>query len=141
MKRLLATSLVAGLAALALPAAPALAQLPPEAKTELIDLGANVGKMQLRYDFDAGWVVDNQNILYRDYHRDYYLVTLKAPCEPLDIRRRKFKFHPSWAWMLEETRAYEVRAEGAPYCDVAKIEKIDDARANTLRETSKWRVW
>jgi hypothetical protein len=140
MKRLLASSLVAGLAAIALPAAAAFGQ--PEKKTELVELdGTSVDELQLRYDFDAGWVVDNQNILYRDDHRDYYLVTLKAPCEPIEDRRRRFKFHPSWAWRLQSTDSYEVRPRAGPYCDVAKISRVDDARASVLREASIWRVW
>lgn len=136
MKRLIASSLVVLLTA----ATPALGE--PVKQTELVELGGkSVDRMQLRYNFDAAWVVDNQNILYRDTFRDNYLVTLKEACQPLDIRRRDFKFHPSWAWQLRASHAYEVRPIAGVRCDVGKIEQIDDARADTLRDASLWRAW
>jgi hypothetical protein len=140
MKTLIASSLVILMTAAGLSAAPALGQ--PETKTQLVELdGTSVDSIQLRYDMDAGWVIDNQNILYRDTHRDHYLVTLKEACEPLDIRRRAFKFHPSWSWRLLASNTYEVRPRAGAYCDVARIEKVDDARAIALRDASSWRVW
>jgi hypothetical protein len=128
------------MAAATLAAAPALAQ--PERKTELVELGGkSVDRMQLRYDFNSAWVVDNQNILYRDNTRDYYLVTLKEACEPLDNRGRPFSFHPAWSWQLLASRDYEVRPQDGQWCDVARIEQVDDAKATELRDKSQWRVW
>jgi hypothetical protein len=126
--------------AAALAAPPALGQ--QEKKTELVDLdGKSVDKLQLRYDFDASWVIDNRSILYRDTHRDHYLVTLKEACEPLDIRRRSFKFFPSWSWRLLASNTYEVRPEAGPWCDVGRIEQVNDVRAATLRDAAQWRAW
>lgn len=140
MKRLIASSLVILIAAAPLAAAPSLAE--PSAKTRLVALdGKSVDKMQLRHDFDAAWVIDNQNILYRDETRDYYLVTLKQACEPLDIRDRSFAFHPDSTWQLLATRRYQIRPSIGERCDVATVEQIDDARANPLRDASAWRVW
>lgn len=138
MKRLIALSLVAFTSAAAL-AVPALAE--PAKKTELVALGANVDKIPLRYDFDAVWVVDTQNVLYRDDRREYYLVTLKESCEPLEMRSRSFDFHPGWVWELRDNRAYEVRPEGGSYCKVARIEKVDDTKATALRDSAHHRVW
>ena len=140
MKRLFASSLVIVLATAALAAAPALGQ--PDNKTELVALdGESVDKMQLRYDFNAGWVVDTQNILWRDNSRAYYLMTLKEACEPLDIRGRRVDFFPSWSPQLRASRAYEVRPQAGAPCDVARIEQIDDVRANPLRDASLRRIW
>jgi hypothetical protein len=140
MKRLIASSLVTLLTAAGLAAAPALGQ--PDRKTELVEVdGRHVVSLQLRYDFEAPWVVDNQNILWRDTRRDYYLVTLKEACEPLDIRSLSFNFHPGWSWQLLTSRAYEVRPQSGAYCDVAKIEKVDDVRGNALRDAAQRRAW
>lgn len=143
------TSLVTLMTAAALAAAPALGEEPAR-KTELVELdGTSVDIIQLRHDFDAAWVIDNRSLLYRDTSRDHYLVTLKEPCKQLDIRRRSFNFFPSWSWRLLSSNTYEVRHEtglgtgqatGQP-CDVARIEKIDETRANTLRDAVHWRVW
>ena len=82
----------------------------PARKTELVELdGTSVDIIQLRYDFDAAWVIDNRSLLYRDTSRDHYLVTLKEPCKQLDIRRRSFNFFPSWSWRLLSSNTYEVR--------------------------------
>ena len=136
-----ASSLATLMTAAALATAPALAEESPR-KTELIDLeGKSVDRIQLRYDFDASWVIDNRSILYRDNHRDHYLVTLKEACKPLDIRRRSFKFHPSWSWRLLASNTYEVRPEAGPWCDVGRIEQVGDARATTLRDAAQWRNW
>ncbi len=139
MKRLIASSLATLIAAAAL-AGPAVAQA--ERRTELIALnGQSVDRMQLRHDFHAVWVVDNRTLLYRDATRDYYLVALKEACEPLDIRSLSFSFHPGDRWQLRASHAYEIRPEAGAYCDVARIEQIDDARAKPLRDTSDRRVW
>jgi hypothetical protein len=139
MKRLIASSL-ATVAVLALVgAAPALAQAAK--KTELVELdGKSVDRMQLRHSIDATWVVDNQNILYRDTTRDYYLVTLKEACRQLEVRRG-FDFFPAVSWELNENRTYEVRPEAGLHCGVAKIAQVDDARADTLRDASLRRAW
>jgi hypothetical protein len=127
-------------AAAALAAAPAAGQ--PEKKTELVDLdGASVDRLQLRYDFEAPWVVDNRQILWRDTHRDYYLVTLKEACEPLDIRSKDFKFFPSWSWRLLASSDYEVRFAARRTCDVGKVERVDDVRAIALRDAAQRRAW
>jgi hypothetical protein len=139
MKRLIAASL-ATVAVLALVGSvPALGQAAK--KTELVDLdGRSVDRMQLRHALDATWVVDNQNILYRDTTRDYYLVTLKQACRQLEVRR-SFVFFPAVSWELKENRTYEVRPEAGPHCGVAKIAQVDDARADTLRDASLRRAW
>ena len=140
MKRLIASSLMTLMAAATLAAAPALAE--STRKTELVDLeGKSVDRLQLRHDFDAGWVIDNQNLLYRDTSRDHYLVTLKKACEQLDVRSRDFKFFPSWSWELLATRTYEVQPVVGQECDVGRIEKVDAARANALRDAAERRIW
>ena len=141
MKRLIASSLATLMTAAAVAATPALAEESAR-KTELVDVdGKSVDRIQLRYDFDASWVIDNRSILYRDNHRDHYLVTLKEACKPLDIRRRSFKFFPSWSWRLLSSNTYEVQPRRGPECDVGKIEQIDTARATTLRDAAQWRAW
>lgn len=122
-------------------AGPALAD--PETKTQLVALdGTSIETMRLREGSSySTWVIDKQNVLYRDEFRDYFLVTLKRPCEPLAIRQRPFAFHPGAPWRLKATSSYEVRPEGGAPCDVAKITKIDDARASPLRDASLWRAW
>ena len=139
MKRLIASSLAFLAAVGLLAAAPAQGQ--PEKKTELIKLGKSVEEIPLHHDFDGLWVVDNQNLLYRDTSRDYYLVTLKEACEPLDIRRRSFSFRPADPWQLRASSAYEIRPLAGPWCDVARIELVDDAKASDLRDEAKWRAW
>lgn len=139
MKKLIATSL-ASLAVVGLVAA-APAQGQPQKKTELVRLGKSVDRMSLLHDFDGLWVVDNQNLLYRDTSRDYYLVTLKEACEPLDIRRRGFEFRPADPWQLRASSTYEIRPQAGPWCNVARIELIEDARASELRDEAKWRAW
>lgn len=135
MKRFIA--LAVAFAALA---APALGER--ETKTQLVGIdGKSVASIRLRDGGYSTWVIDNKNVLYRGDFRDYYLVTLKEACEPLDIRRRAFSFHPFPQWQLRETRSYEVRpVSGAP-CEVATIARIDDARAGPLRDASLWRFW
>ena len=119
-------------------AAPALAG--PETRTELIALnGASVDHLDLAYAFDGVWVVDNQNLLYRDTAGDYYHVTLKAACN--SVIRRSFNFFPSWASQLLATTIYEVRPEAGPRCGVAKIEKIGDTKGIALRDASRRRAW
>jgi hypothetical protein len=136
MKRFIASAL----ACVAL-AGPALGE--PETKTQLVAIdGTSVETLRLRDgSIYSTWVIDKQNVLYRDDSRDYYLVTLEEACEPLEIRRRAFAFHPASPWQLKATSTYEVRpAAGAP-CKVAKIARIDDARAAPLRDASLWRAW
>jgi Family of unknown function (DUF6491) len=140
MKRLTASSLVVLMTVPALASAPAFAE--PVRKTELVELdGTSVDRIQLRHDMDAGWVVDNQNILYRDTYSDHYLVTLKEPCRQLDSRSRSFKFFPSWSWRLLASNTYEVRPRAGLPCSVARIERVDDTRANTLRDVAQRRIW
>ena len=87
------------------------------------------------------WVIDNQNILYRDDVRDYYLVTLDNACPTLDIRSREFSFHPAWSWQLRANFSYEVRPNAGSPCDVSRIAQIDDDKAVALRDAAQWRVW
>jgi hypothetical protein len=133
-------SIVLALACVTL-AGPALAE--PETKTQLVALdGESVASMRLRDgDTYSTWVIDKQNVLYRHEFRDYYLVTLKEACEPLAIRRRAFAFHPGSPWQLKATSSYELRPVGGASCEVAKIARIDDARAAPLRDASLWRAW
>jgi len=139
MKRI-AASIITLLTTVPLAATPATAE--PDRKTDLVALdGRSVDLMRLRHDFDGVWVIDNQNILYRDDVRDYYLVTLGKVCPTLDIRSREFNFHPAWSWQLRANFSYEVRPDAGSPCDVSKISQIDDAKAITLRDSAQWRVW
>jgi hypothetical protein len=139
MKRLIASSL-ATVAVLALAgSAPALGEA--TRKTELVELdGRSVDRIPLRYDIDAAWVVDNQNILYRDTSRGHYLVTLKEACKRIVVRQ-PFTFRPGYVWELRANRTYEVRPWAGQPCDVAKIAQVDDARADALREAALRRAW
>lgn len=140
MNKFSAPTLAILMAATAMASSPAVAE--PEKKTELVAItGEAVDSIQLRHDFNAVWVIDNQNILYRDDSRDYYLVTLKTECSPLEIRNRKFAFHPGSTWKLQQAHAYEVRLEAGRPCEVGRIEQIVDARADQLREAALWRAW
>jgi hypothetical protein len=141
MKRLIASTLASLVAAAVLAAAPAQGEEPAR-KTELIDVdGTSVDKLQLRYDMDAAWVIDNRSILYRDTARDHYLVTLKEACTQLDTRRRSFKFFPSWSWRLLSTNTYEVRPRRGQECGIGRIERLDETRANAMRDMAQWRAW
>jgi hypothetical protein len=115
----------------------------PKTKTELVAIdGKSVESIRLRDgSIYSTWVIDTLNVLYRDEFRDYYLVTLKQVCEPLAIRRRPFAFHPGSPWQLKATSSYELRPVAGAPCEVAKIARIDDARAAPLREASLWRAW
>ena len=140
MKTSFAVSLAIFLAASAAMDSPARAE--PDRKTDLVMLdGTSVDLMRLRHDFDGVWVIDNQNILYRDDVRDYYLVTLDSACPTLDIRSRKFNFHPGWSWQLRANFSYEVRPEAGSPCDVSRIAQIDGDKAVALRDAAQWRVW
>jgi hypothetical protein len=139
MKRLLASSLVTLVTLMAIAAPPALAE--SGRKTELVELGASVDRMQLRHDFDAGWVIDDQNVLYRDVIRDHYLVTLREACKQLDVRGRRFSFFPSWSWQLLASNTYEIQPSAGQECRVAKIEKVDADRAKALRDSAERRIW
>lgn len=136
MKRFIA----AALACVAL-AGPALAE--PETKTQLVAIdGTIVESMRLRDGMMySTWVIDSQNVLYRHEFRDYYLVTLKLACAPLEIRLRPFAFHPGAPWRLKATSSYELRPESGAPCEVAKIAKIDKSRAGALQDASLWRAW
>ena len=140
MKVMLASSLVALMATAGLAVAPVWAE--PEAKTQLVTLeGKSVDIMQLRHDFNSVWVIDNQNVLYRDDSRDHYVVTLKAACQPLDIRDRRFTFHPASDWRLKASTSYEIRPLAGRPCSVAKVEQVNDERADTMRKAALWRMW
>ena len=118
-------------------------------KTDLIDIdGKRVDSLPLRYGIDETWVIDNRNILYSDTSRGHYLVTLEEACKQLDTRSRSFNFFPSWSLRLLASKTYEVRhdsglgsggATGRP-CGVDRIARIDDARANTLRDAAQRRA-
>lgn len=121
-------------------AAPSMAE--PETKTQLVSLdGKSVETLQLRHDFNSAWVVDNRNILFRDDSRDYFLVTLKEACEPLEVRNRQFDFHPGWSWRLKSTSGYQIRPDAGRPCEVGQVAQIDDAQANPMRDAALWRVW
>ncbi len=140
MKRLIAFPLVIAMTVAAALAAPAFAG--PEMKTELVALdGSKVDKMKLRDDFDAVWVIDTQRVLYRDDRRAYYLVTLAEACPSLGIRSKEFSFHPAWSWQLRTNFSYEIRPEVGSPCDVSRIEKIDEAKADPIRDAAHHRVW
>ena len=140
MKMRIASTLVSLFSAAAILGAPALAE--PEVKTQLVTLeGKSADIIQLRHDFNSVWVIDNQNILYRDDSRAYYLVTLKEACRPLDIRDRRFSFHPESDWRLKASTRYEIRPLAGRPCNVAKIEVINDDRANPMRDAALWRMW
>jgi hypothetical protein len=114
----------------------------PVRKTELVELnGKSVDTMPVLYDFNSAWLVDHKNIVYRDRHDDYYLVTLKEVCEQLEDRNRRFDFYPSPSWQLLASKAYVVHTRDGPSCDVARIEQLDDGRAKALRDASLRRMW
>jgi len=137
MKGLIASSVVALMTAGVV--APAVGE--PEQKTELVRLdGQKVDAVILRHAFGHVWVVDNQNLLWRDESRDDYLVTLKSECEQLELRR-PFDFYPGSPWRLQSNRSYEVRPQAGPVCDVTRIAHIDDERATALRESALRRAW
>jgi len=139
MKRLVSSSLVALATAAAFAVASAAAD--PVRKTELFDLdGSSIDNLQLRHSFDGVWVVDTQNVLWRDSSRDHYLVTLSEACDQLAVRRR-FDFHPADVWELDSQKSYEVRPFAGPRCEVAKIEKVRDAKATSLKEIALRRAW
>ncbi len=140
MKMRIASLLVTIATAASLSFTPSFAE--PQAKTQLVALdGKSVQTLQLRHDFNSAWVVDNQNILFRDDSRDYFLVTLKQACEPLEMRNRQFEFHPGWSWRLKATSGYEVRPDAGRPCDVATVAQIADDKANPMRDAALWRVW
>ena len=130
MRKLIASMLAAVMATGAFAVAPAMAQ--EAQKTGMIEDGKPVDNLLLRYAFDATWVVDTQHVLMRDTYRDHYVLTLKEPCEALDMQRG-FNFVPALSGQVREGRRYELRNyKGAP-CDITQIEKIDNARAAELR--------
>lgn len=136
MKAMIALSLV-GLAMAFV--APAVGE--PEQKTELVRAdGQRVDVMPLYYQFSDTWVIDAQNVLWRDDSRDYYLVTLKDDCAQLE-ERRPFQFHPGNPWRLSSDRSYEIRPQAGPFCKVSRITQVDDTRGAALRESALRRVW
>ncbi len=77
--------LIASLAAL-FGVPPALAQ--HANKTELVTFdGASVDRIQMRETIDAAWVIDTQNILYRDAEAG-----VQAPCPAAAFLLRAFRF-------------------------------------------------
>jgi hypothetical protein len=139
MKNLIASSLAILTTAAALAATPALGE--PARMTDLIGRdGKSIDRISMHYDFDGVWVIDNQNLLYRDTSGAYYLVTLKAACKQLNVDR-PFHFFPSWASQLLASTSYEVRPQAGPWCDVARIEKVNDARGSELRDAARRRAW
>ena len=138
LARPLLAALPASILASVLATAPALAA--PETRTELIALnGERVDQLDLAYAFDGVWVVDNQNLLYRDTSGSYNQVTLKAACN--SVIRRNFNFFPSLASQLLATTIYEVRPEAGPRCGVAKIEKLRETKSIARRDASRRRDW
>jgi Family of unknown function (DUF6491) len=131
MKRMIA-SLAGVIAATGvLAATPAVAQ--PDQKTELVNEdGQSVDSLLLRYAFDATWVIDDTHILMRDTFRDHYYVTLKEPCEKLDMQR-DIKFVPALTGRILSSRRYETRDAAGPPCDIVKLEQIGSERAAELR--------
>ena len=136
MRRFAASVLTCAMASV-----PAMAE--SSTKTQLVAMdGSSVALMRLREGSAySAWVLDKQNVLYRDEYRDYYLVTLKVACEPLAIRQRSFAFHPGAPWRLKSTSRYEIRPEAGAPCEVARIERMDETRASPLRDASLWRAW
>ena len=118
-------------------------------KTELTDIsGTSVDRLQLPYDFDWSWVIDDRTMLYRGTNRDHYLVTLKEPCRLLNnsrsARRVSFLTETDMGWELKASKSYHLKpvtGRGAGReCDVAAISMIDEARADELREAgAAWR--
>lgn len=139
MNRFATSSLLALLALTTASIAPASAETPR--KTELVGIdGQSVDNIQLRHGFNAVWVVDTKNLLWRDDSRDHYLITLAKDCEQL-ARRRPFSFHPAESWELDSARSYQIRPLAGERCDVAKIAQVDDGKAATLRASALRRAW
>lgn len=112
----------------------------PVRKTDVVDAGKAVPNLQLRYGFNGAWVIDTKNVMWRDTSRDHYLVTLSAECKQL-ANRRPFDFFPSDPTQVFASRSYQVRPMAGERCDVAKIERLDTARATALRESALRRAW
>ena len=142
MRKLTASLLASSLAAAALAffaATPAQAE--HKIKTELVAPdGASVDHIPMHYRIDSAWIVDKQNILYRDITGEYFLVSLKEPCEQLLVRGRGFDFVPPFG-ELYSSHIYEVWPVAGPRRAVTRIEHLPKERADTLREASLRRVW
>ena len=107
MKRFIAPVIAIAVASGFAVGAPALAQ--GDTRTVLVEKdGSEVRTMLLRYPFDATWVIDDMHILLRDTYRDHYLLTLKEPCQKLEMQRG-FKFAPALAGSIKSSLVYEVR--------------------------------
>ena len=96
--------------------------------------GAEVRTMLLRYPFEATWVIDDTHILLRDTYRDHYLITLKAPCQKLEMQRG-IEFVPNLAGRVKASLTYEARDRVGPPCELSRVEQIEDAKAIELRAT------
>ena len=103
-----------------------------ERKTEMVDEGKAVDSLLLRYGFEATWVLDEERILMRDAYREHYLVTLKEPCDWLDLDR-SFSFFPKLHDRVRASLSYEVRDNQHEDCQIAKIEKVSLETAKNLR--------
>jgi hypothetical protein len=133
MRRFIAPVIAIAVAAGFAAGAPALAQ--GETKTVLVEKdGTEVRTMLLRYPFEATWVIDDTHILMRDTYRDHYLITLKAPCQKLEMQRG-IQFVPSLSGRIKASLTYEARDKAGPPCDLSRVEQIEDAKAIELRAT------
>jgi hypothetical protein len=133
MKRFIAPVIAIAVAAGFAAGGPALAQ--GDTKTVLVEKdGTQVDTMLLRYAFDATWVIDDTHILMRDTYRDHYLITLKAPCEKLEMQRG-ITFVPALSGRIKASLTYEARDKVGPPCDLTRVEQIEDAKAAELRAT------
>jgi hypothetical protein len=135
MKTLIKSVIVSAIL-LAGAAAPALAQTPSTynaGQTVMIDgKGATVDNLNLRWRFDATWVIDNKRILMRDAHRDNYLITLKEDCKKLEMDRN-FVVFPELKGRVYSSLKYEVRDKAGPYCTIGSIEQVKPEAAASLR--------
>jgi hypothetical protein len=133
MRRFIAPVIAVAVAAGFAASAPALAQ--GDAKTVLVKLdGTQVDTLLLRYPFDATWVIDDTHILLRDTYRDHYLITLKAPCQKLEMQRG-IQFVPALSGRIKASLTYEARDKAGPPCDLTRVEQIADTKAAELRAT------
>ena len=93
MKTLIQALLATLITAAGLAAAPALGE--PARKTELVDLdGKSVDSMKLSYDFDAVWVVDDQETSSLSRHVSRLLLGDAETGVQTARRRAKFQLLP-----------------------------------------------
>jgi hypothetical protein len=132
MRRFIAPVVAAAMAA-GIVATPVVAQ--GDTKTVLVEKdGTQVDTMLLRYPFDATWVIDDTHILMRDTYRDHYLITLKAPCQKLEMQRG-IQFVPALTGRIKAAITYEARDKVGQPCDLTRVEQIESAKAAELRAT------